>query len=236
MVLITIIGMSLFTIPFCIIALHSMGRYLKDRQNKEKKHVFYAFLCLSIGFISGMAGTAITSTVMAPDKIMVVNILFRSFDAFNTIGAFWFFVFLTDFIENTKKYLPYVVIHLGITLMLILLTPAGVIMLAGGEPIMERAGIRSIALLFFWFLYWGIIMYKFLEYSKSMTKKVAIRRSQMMGAGAAFAILAYVFTIIAGITLDITFKFLSHTCAGLTGIVFYAGFIAPRWLKRMFEK
>jgi len=236
MALITIIGMSLFTIPFCIIALHSLGSYLKDRQNRQKKHVFYAFLCISIGFISGMAGAAITSTDMSPDNLMAVNILFRSFDAFNTIGAFWFFVFLTDFIEKTKKYLPYVVIHLGITLMLILLTPAGVIMLAGEEPIIDRAGVRSLALLFFWFLYWGIIAYQFLNYSKSMTKKVAIRRSRMMSAGAAFVILAYVFTIIAGISQDITFKFLSHTCAGLSGIVFYVGFVAPQWLKRMWEK
>ena len=235
MALITVIGVSIFTLPFCIIALHSLREYLNDRQNPQKKHILYAFLCISTGFISGLIGAAMASPEMGPEKLMIVNTLFRSFDAFNMLGAFWFFVFLTDFIERMKKYIPFVVIHLGITLILILLTPARVTML-GTEPAIERAGIRSLAILFFWFLYWGIIAYEFWKYSRVMTKKVPIRRSQMMGAGAVFAVSAYVFTEIAGISQDIIFKLLSHTCAALSGIVFYAGFVAPEWLRKRWER
>jgi len=232
---ITIIGVSLFTLPFCIIALHSLGKYLNDKQNPQKKHVFYAFLCISIGFVSGLIGASILSSGMTPEKEIIVNVLFRLFDTFNTIGAFWFFVFLTDFIVKMKKYIPFVVIHLLITLILILLTPAGVIML-GDEPIIDRSGIRSIAILFFWFLYWGIVAYQFWKHSRLMTKKSSMRRSQMMSAGAVFAILAYVFTILAEVSQDITMKILSYFCATSSGIVFYIGFLAPKWLKRIWEK
>jgi len=235
MALITVIGVSLFTLPFCIIALHSLREHLKDRQNPQKKHVLYAFLCISTGFISGLIGAAMASPEMDPEKLMLVNTLFRSFDAFNMLGAFWFFVFLTDFIEKMKKYIPFVVIHLGVTLILILLTPARVIML-GTEPVIERAGIRSLTILFFWFLYWGLIAYQFLKHSRLMTKKVPMRRSQMMSAGAVFAVLAYVFAVLGGISQDIVFKLLSHTCAALSGIVFYAGFIAPEWLRKRWER
>ena len=231
MVSITVVGILLFTLPFCVIALHSFKEYPGDRESRQKKHVFYAFLCISIGFISALTGASILSPDMSPEEKTIVNALFKSFDAFNTIGAFWLFVFLTDFIEEIKRYVPYVVIHLTITLMLIILTPAGVIML-GGEHIIERSDFRSIALLFFRFLYWGIIAQQFRKHSNMMTKKRAIRRSQMMSAGAIFAILAYVLVVAAQVFQTLAIQIFAQACAVLSGIVFYMGFVLPEWLRK----
>ena len=115
--------------------------------------------------------------------------------------------------------------------MLIILTPAGVIML-GGEHIIERSDFRSIALLFFWFLYWSIIAQQFWKNSKLMTKKRAIRRSQMMSIGAVFAILAYVLVVAAQVFQTIAIQIFTQACAVLSGIVFYVGFVLPEWLRK----
>ena len=235
MVSITAIGILLYTTPFCIIAVHSLREYLKDRQNSKKKHVFYAFISVSIGFILDLIGGLLVSPDMGPNKIMVVNILLRLFDAFNMIGVFWLFVFLTDFLEKWKRHIPFVVIHLGITFMLIFLTPAGLTVLEDGF-VVERADTRAVAVLVFWFLYWGLIAYEFLKHSRLMTKKVAIRRSQMMCVGGVFAVLAYVFVILAKVYNNIMLGFSGEIFAILAGVVFYAGFVAPEWLKRRFGK
>jgi len=235
MISITTIGISLFTLPFIIIAVHALREYLKDKQNPQKKHVFYAFLCISIGFISALISASILSPDMSPEKKMIVNTLFKSFDAFNTIGAFWLFIFLIDFIKKWRKYTPFVVVHLAITLVLILLTPAGVIIL-NGDHIIDRADVRSLAILVFWFLYWGLIAYEFWKHSRLMTKKIAIGRSQTMTAGAVLAISAYVLVVLAQLFQELTIQIFAQICAVASGIVFYAGFVAPEWLRRRWEK
>ncbi len=231
---ISTIGVFLYSLPFFYITLHSYRSYLKDKQDNKKKHVFYATLSVSIAFISGLAANSICSPEMSSEREILINALFKSFDAFNTIGVFWFFVFLTDFIVKLKRYIPFIVVHLGITLALILLTPAGVILIAGGEPLIDRAGIRTAAVLVFWFLYWTIIAHNFLEYSKLSGKKQVKLRCKLMSLGAAFAILAYLFAVLSVTYHEIILKLISYFCAGASGIVFYSGFVFPGWLRKRF--
>ena len=231
----TTIGILLYTIPFCILAFHSFGRYLNDKQNPQKKHIFYAFVSVSIGFMLNSIGALLVSPDMSTNQRMVVSALTTLFDAFNMIGVFWFFVFLTDFIERMKKYILFVAVHLAVTLIVILVTPADVIVL-DAEHIRERSDVHSAAILFFWFLYFGMIAYQFWKYSGLMTKKTAIRRAQMMSAGALFAVFAYIFVIAAQVSQDAVLVYLAESCAVASGIVFYAGFVAPERLRRMLEK
>ena len=66
-----------------------------------------------------------------------------------------------------------------------------------------------------------------------MERKTAIRRSQMMSLGAFFAILAYILVILAKAFHSIFLELGGEVFAGLAGVVFYAGFVAPAWLRRM---
>jgi len=230
------IGILLYTIPFTIIALHAIREYLKDKQDSKKKHMCYAFAAWSIGFILDLIGALLVVPDMSPTRLMIVNTLFRLFDAFNIIGVFWLFIFLKDFVKPMKKYIIPTLIHMTISLILVFATQAGVIVTVGQEYIIDRAGIRSLAIIFFWFIYWSVIGYQFWKHSRLMTKRVAMRRSQMMSIGAVFAILAYVFVITSEAFQIIAHAYLAEFFAILAGIVFYAGFVAPKWLRRRWRK
>lgn len=232
----TAMGVALFTIPFTVIALHSLREYLKDKRDPKKKHIFYAFMFLSISFILDLIGALMLSPDMSPTKGFIVNALLKIFDFINMIGVFWFFVFLTDFADNLKKYIPLAAAHLLITLSIILVMPFGVTILEGDDFIKDRAIITVVAIMFFWFLYWSIIAYQFWKISKLIQNKVTARRMQMMSAGAIFAILPYLFTITAAALQNFTINFAGEIFALASGILFYAGFIAPGWLRRRLEK
>lgn len=236
MVSFTSIGVLLFAIPFTVIALHSFREYLRDKKNPKKKHLFYAFLCISTGCVINLACALMVSQNMSPSELMIVNVLSKLFDVFNIIGAFFGFCFLTDFMQNLKKYIPFVFIHMAITAIIILSTKAGIIFIDGSEFAIDRAGIRSIAIIFFWFLYWSITAYQFWKCSRLMTNKVAMRRCQMMSTGAVFAVLAYVAVILAKVYQSTILVFFGEFSAMLAGVVLYIGFVAPERLRRRWEK
>ncbi|ODS40903.1 MAG: hypothetical protein A7315_07300 [Candidatus Altiarchaeales archaeon WOR_SM1_79] len=230
------VGILLYTLPFSIIAVHALREYLKDKEDSKKKHVFYAFASWSVGFTLDLIGALLVAPEMSPARIMVINVLFRLFDAFNVIGLFWLFIFLKDFMPQLKKYIIPTLAYLSITLIVIFATPAAFHLTTGTEYIIDRAEIRNFAIIFFWFLYWGVIAYQFWSYSKLMTHKIAIRRSQTMGIGAVSAILAYVLVITAEAFQSMTQVYLAEIFAILAGVVFYAGFVAPERLRRMWGK
>lgn len=236
MVSITMLGMLLFISPFIIMALHSLRNYLNDKENPQKKHVFYIFVTFSISFILDLIGASMLSPDMGPTQTMIVHTLLKVFDVLNMIAVFWFFVFLTDFVKSMKKYVPYVAIHLVITLILIIIMPFGVNIIDEGEFIEDRSDISSIAILLFWPLYLGISSYKFYGLSKLIIKKVAIRRLQMMSAGASLGIFAYVFAIFADVYQSVAINFSGEIFALVSGVIFYLGFVAPHWLRRRWEK
>ncbi|ODS36299.1 MAG: hypothetical protein A7316_10155 [Candidatus Altiarchaeales archaeon WOR_SM1_86-2] len=101
------VGILLYTLPFSIIAVHALREYLKDKEDSKKKHVFYAFASWSVGFTLDLIGALLVAPEMSPARIMVINVLFRLFDAFNVIGLFWLFIFLKDFMPQLKKYITH---------------------------------------------------------------------------------------------------------------------------------
>jgi len=232
----TTILVFLYTLPFCIIALHSLKKYLSDKQSSEKKHVFYAFLCFSAAFISSSIASVLVLPDMSPERLIIVKIFFKLFDIINMIGVFWLFVFLADFTKNMKKYIPFVAVHLAITLIVIIVMPFGINIIEGAEYVRDRAEVTSLAILFFWFLYWGIIAYQFWKHSKLMKKKVSMRRSQTMSIGGVFAVLAYICAVLSNIAFSIILVYVAAFCGVTAGIVFYAGFIAPECFRRRWEK
>ena len=232
----TTIGMFLCTLPFCIIAVHSFREYLMDKQDPKKKHVFYAFLCFSAAFILNLIAYIFVLPDMSPGRFMAVTALFKLFDAVNIAGVFWIFVFLTDFMGGMKRYLPLVFIHLGISLVLILGMPYGVDIIDGTNYVKDRAAVSSLAILAFWLLYWGIVAYNFWSHSKLMTKRVAARRSQMMSLGGVFSVLSYLCAIFSNVAASAILVHLALFFATAAGIVFYAGFVAPERLRRMWEE
>jgi len=231
----TTIGAVLYTIPFIIIALHSLNRYLKDRKNSEKKHVFYAFLCFSVAFTSSFIAYALVLPDMSRERDILVTFLFKLFDVVNMIGVFWLFVFLSDFMEKIKKYLPYVIIHLALTCIVIAVMPFDV-KIDGANYIRERAELTSLSILFFWLLYWGIIAYRFWKHSGLMTKKIAIRRSRTMAVGGIIAVFAYICAILSNVVSSAILVYSAVFCGIFAGVVFYAGFIAPERLRRIWNK
>lgn len=235
------IGVFLFSLPFYIISVHSLKKYLEEKQTgqtkSQKKHIFYAFLIWSVGFTSAVIGAAMISPSMDMDSTTntLVVILHKLFDAFNILGCFFFFVFLTDFVERLKKYIPFFTALLIITLLLIFVTPSGVLITEDGH-IPWRSDIASAAILFSWIISFAIISLQFWKHSKSMQNNVAIRRSQMISIGAFFMISAYIFVISAQeLTQGIMLVF-GQISAITSGIVFYIAFVIPDWLRRIWEK
>lgn len=230
------IGILLYAIPFTIIAFHSLGEYLEDRKNSQKKHVYYAFISFSIGFLLDLIGALLVSPGMSETTTFIVNTLFRLFDAFNVVGLFWLFIFLKDMIPEMKRYIIPSLAYVAITFLVIFLTPAKFILVGQEDYIIERENIRNLAIIFFWFIYWSVIAYSFFKYSKLMTNRVAMRRSQTMSIAAVFAILAYVFVITADASKILALVFAGEIFAILAGVVFYIGFIFPNWLRKIWEK
>ena len=54
MLSITIIELSLLTLLFCIISLHSLKKYLNDRGNPQKKHVKMALIMIEMAILTAM--------------------------------------------------------------------------------------------------------------------------------------------------------------------------------------
>lgn len=233
------IGVFLFSIPFYIISFHSLKKYLEEDQTgqtkSQKKHIFYAFLTWSVGFTSAVIGAAMVSPAMEQATLITVVIMHKLFDAFNIIGCFFFFMFLTDFMENLKKHTLFFKAVLIITLILIFVTPSGVIITEDGH-IPWRSGIASAAILFSWIISLAIISHQFWKHSKLMEKKVSIRRSQMISIGAFFMISAYIFVILAQVLTQGIMLVFGQISAIASGIVFYAAFAIPGWLRRIWEK
>jgi hypothetical protein len=181
------------------------------------------------------------SIIISPGKsenITLAANLFMLFDAFNVIGVFFLFIFMTKFIDSMKKYITPVLIHLALTLALIFLFPLS--LTVDGAVYVKHydgySGITEFAIVFFGFLYWGLIAYEFRKSSKLMTKKTAVRKTQMMSIGGIFAILAYLFVMIASKYSYVTIIITSQFFAMASGVVFYIGFVSPGWLKRRWEK
>ena len=232
----TATGLFVFTLPFVFIAAHSIKEYLKDRDSNKKKHLCYAFVIITTSFIVDLIGALMISPVMEPTTCFIVKTLLKSFDFINMIAVFWFFIFLTDFIDDMKRYIPFVAFHLLLTLAVIAVMPFDVVIFEGNEFIEDRHIITIAAIFIFWFLYWSIIAYQFWDLSKFMTSKVAITKSQMMSAAAVFAILAYLSTIIAALSQIITINFVGQVFAIASGVFLYLGFVAPKRLQGWLEK
>ncbi len=229
------IGILLCSVPFGLITLHALGEYLKDKKNPQKEHILYAFASIFAGFVLFcLPATLLASPGMGLERLAIVNNLFRLFDAANMIGLFWFFVFLTDFMEHMKQHLPLVVIHLLITLVAILVPPADILILDGGA-IAARGTFRLISILLFWLLYLSMLAYKFWRHSILMKKKVARRRSQTLSIGAAFAVFTYVLLTFGEINQSLTWVLIAQISSIAAGVVFYLGFITPGWLRRMWK-
>ena len=231
MLSITTIWQLLFTIPFTIIALHSIKEYLKDREDSKKKHVCYAFSSFSIGFVLNLVGVLMIPFNMGPGERLLVCFLSRLFDIFNVIGLLWVFVFLADFIEGMKKYLPFVFIHMAITVIIIISTKTSIV-IVGHEIVTGRPDIRALAIIVFWFFYWGIVALKFWKFSRLTANKVVMRRCQMMSVGAVFAISAYLAKILSVAYQNLILHFSGEIFAAAAGVVFYIGFVVPEWMRR----
>lgn len=237
MVSIITIGVILYSASFFIIALYALKDYLEERDESrkaKKKYIFYAFASWSISFIFDLTGSLMVSL----GETSLAENLFMLFDAFNVIGVFFLFIFMTKFMTPMKRYIPWVSLHLALTLALIFLFPLS--LTVDGTMYVKHydgyAGITALAIVFFWFLYWGLIAYEFWKSSKLMTKRIAIIRSKMMSAGGVFAVLAYLFVMIAANRPHIAIILASQFFAMAAGIVFYVGFVAPKFLRKMFEK
>lgn len=133
MVSATAIGILLYTIPFVIIAFYSLREYLKDKKNSQRKHVYYAFISWSVGFTLSLIGALLVSPNMSETMTLIVNTLFRLFDAFNVIGLFWLFIFLKDFVPKMEKYIIPSLAYVAITLLTVFLTPAGFTLINMGD-------------------------------------------------------------------------------------------------------
>ncbi len=223
-----VFGIFFTALLYSIIAVHSYSKYKKERKDAQRKHVFYAFAFVSLGFLADFTGALFLGPAMSASTLLLANSLFRLFDAFVVIGVYWFFVFLTDLSVPMKKYLNFVQAHAGITLLAILVTPASVAVAAQSFTI-GRADVRAYAIILFWFVYWTVIAYTFWEHSKVVRRKQARLRLEMMSLGGVLAILAYAFEISALI-------YFAEACAIASGIVFYLGFIAPERLQRVAKK
>jgi len=238
----TTTGALFYTLPFLMIAMHSLFRYLGDRENAGKKHIFYVFACFSISFaLSFIAYALVTPDLIAepasdPARHTAVIVLFKLFDIINMIGVFFLFIFLIDFIGKMKDYMPIVIAHLAITVFLIAVMPYSVNMINGDSYVRERALTASFAILFYWITYWGLIAYKFWQHTKLMEKKVPIRKVQLMCLGGVIAVMTYIFAISSSLFSSKLLVNLAVIGGMLSGIVFYLGFYTPGWLRKLLER
>lgn len=228
---VTLANAILLALVFVPLTIFLLIHYLRDKTRK-RLYLLIAFTFASVAFLIGL----VEETILALSGFQpLVGTLFKFFDAFMMIGVFWFFVFLTEFAEDLKHYIPLSLSWLLIVLVAILISPLEIV--KQGLSWSEIRGLwAGLAIMLYWLAHFGVIASQFWKHSRYLEEKEPRVRIKLMAGGAVFAVLAYAAVIL--------FKFvfphllsLSEMIGGIfaimAGILFLLGAELPTWLKSL---
>ncbi|MFA5866404.1 MAG: hypothetical protein WC891_00355 [Actinomycetota bacterium] len=222
-------------IEFAVYAVLALALLIHFRREPDLKrlHISLAFGIAALGFLFNVAD----DLLYFAGYIEIAKFAFKSFDILLMIGAFYFFVFLSDFNERLKKIkVIWYVALLGVIAAIAYLQIDYVIQ--GSFWTVVRSPAAGLALVFYWTVTFAIISASFVRYAALAKSRVAKYRMWFLALGGIAAVLSYLSAVFFKFSLPnllIASEMTSSTLAVVAGIFFYLGAEMPARLKKAFE-
>jgi hypothetical protein len=218
----------------------SLVVHLRREPDVKLRHITIAFVVAALGFLFNI----VDDLIYFSGQIEMAKWAFKLFDICLMIGAFYFFVFLSDFNERLKKLLPVWIAALIAVIVAILF--ADIVWPIAGKFYEGQGAFWTVfrqpyagyALVLFWTVTFVTISASFIRYAALAESGVAKSRMWFLALGGIAAVLSYLSAVVFKVffkELLIEAEIMSSTLAMIAGIFFYLGAEMPARLKKAFE-
>lgn len=212
-----------------VILLH----YLRDRSIR-RLHLLAAFVFFSLGLLA--SGTEEVMLVTGGPSA-AATFIFRFFDIFSMVGVFWFFVFMSDFVDSQKRFVGFSAAWLLLVVVAILVSPVKMVRVDAAWS--EVRGVwSSAAVALYWLANFGAVSYQYFKHARLITERGPRRRIMLMGGGALAAIAPFILVTVIKLALPsmlVWSEVAASAFAVVSGALFYLGAETPSVLKPIIE-
>ncbi len=218
---------------YVVLAFSLLIHFRRDPDLK-RRHISIAFGLAALGFLFNVAD----DLLYFAGYIEIAKLSFKLFDIMLMIGAFYFFVFLSDFNENLRKFIGAWFVVLLAVIATIAYLPMDYVV-QGIFWTVVRSPAAGLALVFYWTITFAVISASFIRYAGLAESRVAKFRMWFLALGGIAAVLSYLSAVFFKFSLPkllIPSEFTSSTLAVIAGIFFYLGAEMPARLKKTLEQ
>ncbi|HIH44581.1 MAG TPA: hypothetical protein HA257_05755 [Candidatus Methanoperedenaceae archaeon] len=212
-----------------VIFVHAVLAYLSFPCN-DRKHVMIAFGLMAASAVSMLFVDIYTLEYGAASDIP--ELLWKFANIMYMFGIFFFFCFLSDFVESVKRYIMFVLMYAfaasGVTFFEkqpLYVSDFDII-----HTYTPLAGVANLGTSMFWL----VIAYWFYRFSREVPESLARKRMLLISAGSAFPLLMYAANLFR--TFYPEYNLPLHIAAVIFvtvgSVVFYVGFTPPDLLKK----
>lgn len=227
LVVLDLLGALLFVFLTIILFLH-----FRRQPRPERLHVFIAFTFVSFGFLLfALDGIIFLFTGSVYQGVVVSKL----FDISLMVAVLWFYVFLTDFIEELKRYITVSLAALLVVVGLVTYLPVQLVR-EGSITIDVRHPVAGLAIVGYWMSHFILSYYAFWKYSRYMEEKEIRARALLMTIGIGFGTLVYPADILLKLFFPhslLVSTVVAYVFAFMAAISFFLGAEMPTWLKSL---
>lgn len=225
---------GLATVLFASVSLVLFAHF-RRQPRPERRHIATAFAFVAFAF-----GVLLVEDVvyMGTGTLIEGAVASKIIDTSLMVAVVWFFLFLTDFMEELKRYLPVSLSGLVVVVALIAFSPVKLVKV-GSVVYDVRSPLVGAAIVVFWFAHFVVGCYVFWRYGRFLEEREVRIRAGIMTAGITFAVLAYPIDIVVEIFFPqwlFATAFITVGVALLAGVLFLLGAETPKRLRRLLAK